>query len=172
MYELAENSIESWASECKQLFGSQYTPMEEELCYSMARLILGEDEIDKDKNLRDDLEKKRLGLSSLFYLRVQYLHSYEVSLAIPLLVGLIAESPGEAVVYANYLQYEAFNRNKRRLGMQDICFIFPMGFPSKAALRKAWDLQKVERRNQYDSDNLLDYPGCMKSITICQEVEH
>ena len=66
-------------------------------------------------------------------------------------------------MYLSYLQYH-YSKDKKKITCESLSNIFPMGFPSKTSLERMWDLQKVERVKDGDSDNLLDYKKCFNSI--------
>ena len=72
-----------------------------------------------------------------------------------LLITIISETPGSAILYLWYLQYWCKKNQVEILSLNDFCEkIFPMGFPSKDDLHKIWDDQKVTIDNK--SLNLVD----------------
>ena len=167
MYEIKENSIELWAIEAEKLFKQNAQPMDDDLAKTFLACCLNEDKIENDKDVLDQLVNKKLGYCSVFYNRVKYCHTYEVSLAACLFMGQGCNSFGEVTIYANYLQYQAHRHNVKRVDIRFIgMYVFPMGLPSKEILQKVWDMQKVIRKDAFDSDNLLDYGICQKSISL------
>ena len=167
MYEIKENSIELWAIEAEKLFKQDQNPMSNELGKTFITCCMSEQEMEQSEDIREKLSKKELGLCSVFYNRVKYCHTYEASIALCLFMGLASESFGDVTIYANYLQYQAYKHNTKRI---DISFlaekVFPMGLPSKETRYKVWDMQKVMRESDFSSDNLLDYAICQKSISF------
>lgn len=157
MYEIKENSIELWAIEAEKLFKQDQNPMSDELSKTFITCCMSEQEMEQSEDIREKLSKKELGLCSVFYNRVKYCHTYEASIALCLFMGLASESFGEVTIYANYLQYQANKHNMKRIDMGFIGEkVFPMGLPSRETLNKVWDMQKVKRESDFDSDNLLD----------------
>lgn len=167
MYEIKENSIELWAIEAEKLFKHDAQPMSDELSKAFVSCFINEKEMENDTNLRSDLEAKKLGYCSVFHNRVKYCHTYKVTLAVSVFMGFAANSFGEVTIYANYLQYQAHKCGKKDIDIDFISTrVFPLGFPSKETLQKVWDMQKVERKDYGDSDNLLDYQKCQESISF------
>lgn len=170
MYEIKENSIELWAIETEKLFKKDQQPMDDELSHAFVTCCLNEAVMEKDEELKDALEKKKLAYSSVFYNRVKCCHTFEASIALCVFMGMASNTFGEVTIYANYLQYQAHKHNQKRLDIQFVStYVFPMGFPSKETLQKVWDMQKVERKEMGDSDNLLDWFECQKSISFTEE---
>ena len=168
MYEIKEDSIQKWAEEAEKIFASNH---KKEMTDDEAKYLImcqsGEETMENDEGLKEKLQKNEFGYCSVFYNRVKLCHTYECSIAACVFIGLMANSFGEVTIYANYLQYMAFKHNKKRIDVRFLCwFVFPYGFPTKDALRKVWDLQKLERNDVYDSDNLLDYNICQKTISF------
>lgn len=72
-----------------------------------------------------------------------------------LLITIISETPGTAIMYLWYLQYWCKLANVEELSLDQFCMhVFPMGFPSKDDLSILWDAQKVSSKN--GSYNLVD----------------
>lgn len=122
---------------------------------------LKEERIDSDPKALSILEKGNQNGASAFYTRVKAFHTYEVSPSLALFVGMLIDSPGKAVIYANYLQYKACKMGKKKLGLEEISYIFRFGFFSEDTLREAWDRQKHRGLG-----NMLDYVDAQKSIEI------
>ena len=89
--------------------------------------------------------------------------SYTISVAAAIFMSTLIERPGEATIYANYLQYKAFKMGKKRISMREVALIWPFGFFSEETLHQAWDRQK--RAGCYAS-NMLDSYEAQKSIEI------
>ena len=167
MYEIKENSIELWAIETEKLFKQDQNPMSDELSETFITCRMSEQEMEQSESIREKLSKKELGLCSVFYNRVKYCHTYEASIALCLLMGVASESFGDVTIYANYLQYQAHKHNTKRIGIGFFAEkVFPWGLPSKETRYKVWDMQKVKRESDFDSDNLLDYGICQESISF------
>ena len=167
MFELKENSIELWAIEAEKLFNKDQQPLSDELGRFFFNCCAAEKKMEEDEHTREELTKNKLGFSSVFYNRVRCCHTYEASLALCLFMGYASNTFGEVVIYTNYLQYKAHKHNVKRIDIEFLSVnVFPMGFPTRETLHKVWDMQKVERKEQFGSDNLLDYYECQKSIIL------
>lgn len=82
-----------------------------------------------------------------------------------ILLGLVCQSPGLGMLYLAYIQYKCKQLNLKTVSLEDLCSkLFPDGFFDHLDLLKIWDLQKVERFDVFDSDNLIDYSSASKSI--------
>lgn len=83
------------------------------------------------------------------------------------IIALVCDTPGEAVMYSNYLAYKAKDLNLDEITVKDLCDkIIPFGAFTKDTLNEYWDKQKVEIDGSVrGSDNLLDYIGAAVSIT-------
>ena len=90
--------------------------------------------------------------------------TFEMNDAATLMIAQVIKSFGEGVMYLTYLQYRAKEWGKKKLTINDLAQIFPMGFPTDSALRDIWDMQKVKREKSGQSDNLLDYQSALQSI--------
>ena len=77
----------------------------------------------------------------------------------------MSDRPGVAVIYANYIQYKAFKKGIKKVGIQDIAMMMPFGVFSKDTLTQAWDLQKYPGDHP-GSDNMLDYRTAQETIEI------
>lgn len=166
--DIQPNSIEMWAQLADAEFSNHRKPLDDQQSNALITLIFSEKDMENEE-IKEKLEKDKLGMASLFYKRVKYCHTYTVTNAVSLFIGgYIANSPGEAVMYSNYIQYKAFKANCKKVDIGFICTeIFPMGIPTEQALFILWDLQKVERKTgSFDSDNLLDYAKGQESITF------
>jgi hypothetical protein len=90
--------------------------------------------------------------------------TFEMNDAATLMLAQIIKSFGEGVMYLTFLQYKAKEMGKKKLTINDLAHIFPMGFPTDSALRDIWEKQKVKREKMSSSDNLLDYQTALQSI--------
>jgi len=78
--------------------------------------------------------------------------------------GILCKTPGEAVMYANYIAYKCKKDELDIFDTKAFCAsVFPMGKFSDDTLSEYWDKQKVRTRN--GSDNLLDYIAAAESIS-------
>lgn len=168
MKKIEPNSIELWATLAETEFANNRKPLDENQANALINVFFSEENMEKDNEIAEKLEKNQLGLCSIFYNRVACCHTYKVTKAVALFIGAyIANSPGEVVMYTNFIQYKAFKKNQKLVNMDFICTeIFPMGIPTEQALQNLWELQKVEREDMFDSDNLLDYASGQETITI------
>jgi len=83
----------------------------------------------------------------------------------PLVITSMAcKTPGECVMYANYIAYKIKKLGVDNLNMNDFCTdVFPTGFFTQETLEEHWDKQKVNR-SESGSDNLLDYLSAAESL--------
>lgn len=71
-----------------------------------------------------------------------------------LIICIMSSSVGDVVMYITaFTRY--FNLAKHPIGVNEICTIFPMGFPTDAEKNRLWDEQKGYFLNQ-KFDNLVD----------------
>lgn len=167
MYPIQPDSIEKWAKQTEIEFAKSQEPLTNEQSEIFIKCYMNEKAMEEDEDLKTQLEKNKAGLASVFYNRVRLCHTYEISNALCLFMSFVIQSFGDSTIYANYLQYQAFKHNVKKVNMDFISTkVFPWGFPDRATLEKVWDDQKVERNGQFTSDNLLDYAECQGSITI------
>lgn len=80
--------------------------------------------------------------------------------------ALFCDTPGEAVMYANYIAYKVKKLGLESFSINNLCTdIFPFGSFTKETLNNYWDKQKVRTGVNRGSDNLLDYPTASASIS-------
>lgn len=151
------NEIENWAIKLEH--ESQVGQMTENESKLFIRCCFNEKQIENDPSLNKVLNEF---VFQLIIKRLNYIHSYKLTKAVILFLGYIVKSPGEAVMYLNYLQYQSHKRELGIINMHNLAIIFPMGFFTPETLTKAWNDQKVEGLR--GTDNLLDVPEAMRSI--------
>lgn len=89
----------------------------------------------------------------------------EVDKMSQILISISCETPGEIVMYSNYLAYKMKQLGIDSLDLEKTCTqIFPSGFFTKESLHEYWDKQKVNTKGNPGSDNLLDYSSACVSI--------
>lgn len=132
----------------------------------LCNLLFSESEIEKGKldELFDSKSKNCLFLAVVFKKRVETLHTFKCSKAVMILFGFICNSPGEVVMYTNYLQYVSHDEHKSEFKLKDICVLFPYRFYDQTLLQRYWDLQKVHFDDSRVPDNMLDYSAAMVSL--------
>jgi hypothetical protein len=83
----------------------------------------------------------------------------------PLIVtSMTCKTPGECVMYANYLAYASKKLGLTSMTLTDLCTdVFPFGFFDEETLRTHWDIQKVHSNG---TDNLLDYLSAAESLIV------
>jgi hypothetical protein len=162
-FTLQEDSIEKLFCEpFSKLAVRQMTKDEQEI---MVKVMLAENEGKGDELL--NIPKEEIPTSVGFIRKsLKGRFTFEMNDAAQLMLAQIVKSFGEGIMYLTYLQYQAKKLNKRKLTVNDLATIFPMGFPTDGELHKIWDSQKVKRSdgNINGSDNLLDYQTALKSI--------
>ena len=167
MYPIQPDSIEKWAKQTEIEFAKSQEQLTNEQSEIFLKCYIDEQAMEDDEDLKTALEKNKAGYASVFYNRVKLCHTYEVSNALCVFMNFVIESFGDSTIYTNYLQYQAFKHNVKKVNMDFISTrVFPLGFPDRVTLQKVWEDQKVERNGQFTSDNLLDYAECQESITI------
>lgn len=138
----SEATIANFNKWAKELDTEKTVPMSEEVAYLMVNLLLGSKISEEGRN------------SFLFRLikkRVETMHSYLIDDEATLMISAVAHSPGEAVMYCNYIQWKSDTENLPVITLNDLCMkLFPFGFFSHESLEKAWDNQKIK------GDNMLD----------------
>jgi hypothetical protein len=90
---------------------------------------------------------------------------FKISQEAAIFIAIMTRVIGDVIMYMAYLQYR-YAKEKKTITMQTLADTFPSGFPSKDSMEKMWDSQKVERDKFENSDNLLDYKECYKSIMV------
>lgn len=82
-----------------------------------------------------------------------------------LVITLLSESAGNAMLYLWYIQAWCFKNNVQEVDFETFGLrIFPTGVFSDKDLQSVWENQKVKRDNMDDSDNLIDYNQASLSI--------
>jgi hypothetical protein len=162
--ELNQDSIRQWAEKLDD--NKKIIQMTKDQAIEFQKILLVQNDIDSDSVLLKRVEEKKMGIASLIYLRAKYIHTFKLHMSVVMLLGVICKSPGDCVIYLNYIQYKS-----HLLGIKDIdsnvfCTkLFPMGILSEQTLKESWDAQKVQDAYiNHSSDNMLDYVECGKSI--------
>ena len=152
--------IEQWAQEVKRCKKSELSKKAAE---HFMTVCLNEKKMNVDKELIADLEDKRFGVGSAFWLRVKHLHTYSITPSLALfLASDVLDNFGKSTMMAAYLQYIAWKRGIKTIGIQEWAkWAFPLGLPTDEEWERLWNLQKipVEEREGGMSDNTLDHPS-------------
>lgn len=163
--ERTENAVELWAEEFSK---KPIRPLtKEEMSGFIDWSMVKSSESFNDNELKQILEDKKGGLASVFYLRVKYRHTYEVSPVLAAYLGdNILKNFGMSTMMANYLQWFCFKNKIKHLTLDNFAEkVFPFGVPKDEVWQEMWSLQKVKTENcMIDSDNGLDHQELMKSI--------
>lgn len=138
--EIAKDAIENTV--CKAIETARKQPMSLELTSFMFKLLMG--------GVRELPDDKKPFLYQVIEKRVQVAFTYTVSPDLIVFLMMLAQSPGTAIMYLWYLQYQSKKRGKKNFNLQDICDMFPIGFPSSEDMQKIWDAQKIESANMVD----------------------
>ncbi len=163
MTKIAQNSIELWAIEAGKQFKRSKEPMTLEQSMDNAELSQNERYLENFDELRETLENGtyRKEYVCAFYNRVRSHHTYTVTIALALFVGSLARCPSDVVIYANYLQFQAFKFKQRLLDMKFFdTWCFPDGIPTREAMKKVWEAQKM------GTDDLLECARGGESIAL------
>lgn len=170
--EKTSNGIELWAREFEEL---PRVRLDGETFVKFGFCLIAESANWASVPIRDkmhDALKKSKGLGSVIYNRVRCCHTYKISAIAAVFLGdYIAKTLGECTMLTNYIQYWAWKNGVRKITMIEIEKMFPDGYPTQEAWKKAWALQKVERdmQNGECSDNGLDYVKFGESIREIKE---
>ena len=159
------NAIELWAENfskspieiCTEEIGGAFI----KYCFLEMKNAVDED------GLKKLLEEKKGGLASVFWLRVKFCHTYEMSVTVAAFIGdFVLKNFAMSTMMANYMQRWAWKNNVKRITMHEVALMFPNGFPEEESWGKAWKAQKVSTdvAHGFSSDNGLDYPQLMESI--------
>lgn len=161
--EIKPNSVEEWA---EWLDAQPKTTIpNRNQCLALMAMSLNEEAVEKDPDALALVAPRQYNLASMFYNLVNACHTYKVSVAVAIFIGELADRPGVVTIFANYLQYKAFELDKKTIKMEDIRnSIWPNGVFSTETLTEAWDRQKYFGGN--GSDNMLDYGKAQESIRI------
>jgi hypothetical protein len=145
---------------CVEFEKLRQMPMDEETTSILAKLLFS-----KPLDIKDIPEKDKPFLIKMMEKRIRVLYTYQMNDAKALLfLAFISKTPGIAVMYLTFLQYKAFKMHKKEIDLNDICEIFFNGFPGESDLSMVWHKQKIHKKPNMHSDNLLDYPYAAKSI--------
>lgn len=106
-------------------------------------MTMKEDRIETDSKALKLVAPKQPNFASMLYNRVKLCHTYTISVAAAIFMSTLIKRPGEATIYANYLQYKAFKMGKKKISMREIALIWPFGCFSEETLYQAWDKQKM-----------------------------
>jgi len=103
-------------------------------------------------------EKEKPFLYALIEKRLEHCFSFKITDArLILVLAVISETPGSAIMYLWYLQYWCKRNDVRVLSFKQFCMdVFPYGFPLKSDLHKVWDDQKVLNPDSNRVYNLVD----------------
>jgi hypothetical protein len=156
--ELKEDTVEK--KFCIPFSQLRQEPMNEEETKIFLSLIMSE-----NCSKSDTIDPQAVPFSN-YQVLVQSLEtrfSLEITQEAAIMVSVMSRVFGDVIMYLSYLQYH-YSLDKKKITCAKLSDIFPMGFPSKTSLERMWDLQKVARVKDSDSDNLLDYKECFKSI--------
>lgn len=153
--------IEQWAQEVERCKKRELSTKE---AIDFSGICMNEGAIDSNsEDFIKDLENKKLGLASAFWLRIKYLHTYSITpSAAMFLVSHVIKNFGISTMMAAYLQYIAHQHGIKRIGIKEFSmWAFPFGLPTNEEWERLWNLQKIpmEEREGGMSDNTLDHPG-------------
>lgn len=158
-----ENSVEIYF--CKPLDekGDKRQLTEDESRIFMILMMISDDEVSK---MYEEIQKASF-ISKIITSRAEYA-GLKMDKKTAIMLSIICQTPGEAVMYVYYLLYKA-----KQLGVKEIDFetlgksIFPWGFFSEETLNLFWDEQKIKKKNtDPGTDNLLDYSNASSSLRI------
>lgn len=166
-----DNAIELWCEEADKVFKSYVVPMTEKQAKLFIKAALLEEDLDKNKELLEMVESKKAGMLSAFWLRIKFLHTYKITMALTYFISeaIIDNNFGRMTMMANYLQWVCYKRHCGRIDTGQFSLVFPAGFPSEEQWSKLWRMQKVDGEffpndGVWQSDNILDYTDCSKTI--------
>lgn len=172
---LANNSVELWAKEFEKLNTSAPTPTTKQ-GEMYIKAFFQSAQLNSDKKVEEFLKNKQLGYASVMYLRINACHTYKATPAVLIFLSEsgIIDNFGKSTMVVNYMQYIAHKFGLKVIDIKELGMnVFPHGYPSEEQWQKMWELQKlsVHDRNRDLSDNMLDYPKCMKSLMTEEEIK-
>lgn len=151
--------IEEWA---KKVEHSKKQKLSKEAVKHFIMVQLNAKKIDEDKELIADLENKRFGVGSAFWLRVKHLHTYSITPSLALFLATeVLDNFGKSTMMAAYLQYIAWKIGIKTIGISEWAqWAFPMGLPTEDEWQRLWNAQKIpfDMREDTMTDNMLDCP--------------
>ena len=136
-------------------------PMTPELTEWMFKLLMG--------GVSEIPEAQNPFLYKVIEKRVQVVFSYTLSPDLIVFLMMLAQSPGTAIMYLWYLQYQSKKTRQTHFTLQNFCEIFPVGFPSSKDMQKIWDAQKTPMIA--GSDNLVDNVAAGESLFTEDELK-
>lgn len=158
--ELNESSIEQWAAELDE---KPKRRLFDEEMGSLISLTLHEKVFEDDKDGKFAELCKGWNGVAIINKRLQ-LHTFSMSKAAQIFMGLLINQPGKAVMALNYFQYKCAKMNLWRIDMTLLCGrIIPDGWFPDDTLREAWEAQKYVSKDD-GLQNMLDNPAYGKSI--------
>lgn len=137
--ELDGTSVEAWAKELDQRKKRILSKNEVAI---LIQSSLKEKEIEEDKD--GEFTKMLEGWNgvAILYRRLQ-VHTFTMSKAALFACGLMVESPGEAVMMANYIQYRCHKQGIRHVDMRALSHrVLPDGWFGQDTLAEFWEKQK------------------------------
>ena len=162
---LGPTSIQEWAADAEKEAKRTSTLSQKQMMTFM-ECQLGEQKLEKSTDLRKEFERgdfeSQYGGASVLYKRVKDYHTYTISIAAAIYIGSAVNSPHLAIIYANYLQYQAFKFKRKHVDMDFVSIVFSNGFPNEQTLSKVWNAQKIPGRA--GDDNMLDHKEYALSI--------
>lgn len=164
--DLNENSVEEWAKLLDK--EPKSTSLEKEKMQSIITLALYEETIEENETTEKFFESTPV--ASAFRKRIEMFHNYEITKTgmIFLFLAFPKFNFGTSTMMANYLQYISKINNIKKFSIDYLMTsVFPLGVFSEETLQKAWEMQKIKSDNpnsQIESDNMLDYAFCCKSL--------
>lgn len=152
--------IERWAQEVERCKKREFTKEEAK---DFLKMSIYAEEVDAHcGDYVKDLEDKKLGLASAFWLRIEHLYTYHITPSLTMfLTAYVITNFGISTMMAAYLQYVAQRHGVKHIGFREFsAWAFPMGVPTDGEWERLWNLQKIplEERESGASDNTLDYP--------------
>lgn len=152
--------IEQWAQKVERCKKQE---LSKEAAEHFIAISLNAKKIDEDQELIADLENKRFGVGSAFWLRVKRLHTYSVTPSLALfLASAVLDDFGKSTMMAAYLQYIAWKRGIKTIGISEWAqWAFPWGLPTEDEWERLWNAQKIpfDMREGTMTDNMLDCPN-------------
>lgn len=147
---------------CQKIKNANFCELDNETGSLLFQLLY----INKDGDKFKLEQKEKPFLFQVAEKRIEFCFQYRIKEhALLLFLCSLAENPAVMVMYLWYLQYWAKNNNTKEIDLITFCQkIFPSGFPSSEAMSEIWQSQKVDRKGQSGSDNLVDYATAGKSL--------
>ena len=167
---LTSDAVEKWGAKVMNCCHTQLTEIQASYLISV---LMHEQEMEEDEVLKElCTNPKRGGLVCMVMNRCKSVN-IELTRTAAFFLSLILNIPGEVTMAIAYIKYKLKDCVNNKV---DVSFLltrcFPMSIPSEKDWQELWELQKMDiedlkiirKKDQFFSDNVLDYGIAYQSI--------